>query len=275
MEFIFTGLIGFRQGCIVIQKNNYLTKIMKCGAVAVLITLSNPKVSTGNSAMEVNIQQLTPTDFFPRYPKDSVCPALTSLFGMSADLNGNKRNKLQTGIEGGRKGDVVIAPADGVVIAMWETNLGWGLEWSVLIQHTVSDLKISDEGLIYYSKFDHLRKKDVKHIRANMALKRGHPIGKVDTPGGNPNLPPKIHWAVYEISSTKSSNNKWVKNEFGFDDWQNDKARLIDPLYMMSLHQGKNRHPEVRIEPFTNENDYSQFKGFSYIFECKGPPARG
>lgn len=257
------------------QKNDFLTKAIKFGVVTVFVTLSNLQASKGNSTMENTNQLATTTYLIPRYPKDSVCPALTSLFGESIDPNGNTLSELQSGIEGGRSGDVIIAPADGVVAGMWQTNLGWGLEWSILIRHTADDLNLSDKSTIYYSEFSHFRKIDIDHLELNMPLKRGQNIGKVASRGGNPNLPPKVHWAVYEVSDTKNSTDKWTKNEFGSDVWQNDKARLINPLFMMSLHHGENNPTDVRIVPFKKDYDYSQFKGFSYFFECKGPPAGG
>ena len=214
------------------------------------------------------------TGYFPRYPNDSICPTLTSLYGSSANIDGTKRAKPHVGVDGGRLGDAVIAPADGHVIAIWETNSGWGIEWSVLILHAAADLNLPDKKSIYYSEFSHFRKQDLQHLRIDQTVTRGQPIGRVHYPGGDSKYPAEVHWEVYEVPDVASSKIIWIKNELGFDTWQNDEAQPVDPLYMLSLHQGISRAGEVRITPFTTGNDYSEFKGFSYIFECKGPPDR-
>lgn len=258
-----------------LQKRSILKAAMKWGVISFFLLMVSAQNAIGENSMSSRNQHVSSTGYFPRYPRDSICPTLTSLHGSSANVDGSKRENPHVGVTGGRMGDAVIAPADGHVIAIWETNFGWGIEWNVLIQHAAADLNLSDEKSIFYSEFSHFYKKDLQHLRVDQAITRGQPIGRVHFPGGNPKYHAEVHWEVYEVPDIASSKIIWIKNESGFDIWQNNKARPVDPLYMLSLHQGISSAGEVRIVPFTTGNDYSEFKGFSYIFECKGPPYRG
>ena len=233
----------------------------------------NMTLAPESSAQAIKGYDAIPTGLVPQYPFDSVCPALTSLYGSMTDVDGSKREKPHTGVDGGRFGDVVIAPADGKIIAVWETNHGWGPEWSVLISHTSRDLNLSENDVLFLSEFDHLERKDVAHLRKDNRIKRGQTLGKVRHPGGNPEFPAETHWEVYEVPLSAENNSSWIKNKHGGDIWVNQSARLIDPLYMLSRNQRKNSRGRVDLTPFTKGNDYSAFRGFTYIFECQGPPS--
>jgi len=213
--------------------------------------------------MDIKGYETTPTGLFPRYPRDSVCPALTSLYGSQSN----------TGVGGGRFGDAVIAPADGEIIAVWETDRGLGHEWNLLIAHTSKDVNSSDRASSYLSEFGPFEPKDVKNFRKGVRVKRGQEIGRVRHPGGEENDPAGVRWAVYEIPVASEKDLSWAKNEHGADIWSSSAARLIDPLYMLSRNQRKSSAGPVDLVPFTPGNDYSGFAGFTYVFECKGPPS--
>lgn len=204
-----------------------------------------------------------PTGLIPRYPRDSVCPALTSLYGARSNV----------GVVGGRFGDAVIAPADGEIIAVWETDRGWGREWNLLISHTSKDVNSSDKASSYLSEFGPFEPKDVHNFRNGARVSRGQEIGRVRHPGGKEDYPAGVRWAVYEIPVASGQDLSWTKNEHGADIWSSNAARLIDPLYMLSRNQRKSSAGPVDLVPYTPGNDYSGFAGFTYVFECKGPPS--
>lgn len=221
--------------------------------------------------MDIKGYGAAPTGLFPRYPRDNVCPALTSLYGQMTAVDGSKRDKPHS-VVGGRFGDAVIAPADGEIIAVWETDRGWGTEWSLLISHSSKDVNASDGTLSYLSEFGPLDSSDVRNFSKGARVRRGQKIGRVRHPGGNKKYSAGLHWEVHEVPDAETNNLSWIKNQHGAEVWMNRSARLIDPLYMLSRNQRKSEPGPVDLTPFTMGNDYSGFEGFTYIFQCMGPP---
>ncbi len=86
----------------------------------------------------------TPTILRPVYPSTHACSPITSLYGSWFDLDGTRRDERHTGIDLGELGDIVLAPAAGVVTAIWETDHGWGTDWNVLITHSAADLNLPE-----------------------------------------------------------------------------------------------------------------------------------
>ena len=48
------------------------------------------------------------------------------------------------GVDGGRNGDIVISPADGILLAVWKIGTGREVGWNVLIQHDARDLNLGN-----------------------------------------------------------------------------------------------------------------------------------
>lgn len=213
-----------------------------------------------------------PTGLQPRYPRDSVCPSLRSLHGSSAGAAGALRNERQHGVVGGRFGDAIIAPAAGKIVALWETDTGWGREWAVLMSHSSGDLNTSEAGVSYLSEFNHLEPWDIQDLKIGSRVLRGQKIGVVRYPGGDKDHPAGVWWKVFEAPARAERNLSWVKNRYGGDAWTHDAVRSIDPLFMLSRNQRRSTPGPVDLVPYTKGNDYSGFTGFSYIFECDGPP---
>ncbi len=101
----------------------------------------------------------------PDYPLDRDCSPLTSLFSSWDDVDGTKRSEPHSGVDGGRLGDAILAPAPGVVIAVWRADWGWGLEGALMIRHSREDLGLTGGPDTYYSEFDHLRYDEIRNIR--------------------------------------------------------------------------------------------------------------
>lgn len=232
-------------------------------------------MNTASEGLAIDIKGYgaDPTGLLPRYPRDSVCPALRSLHGSGVGAMGSGQHERQSGVVGGRFGDAVIAPAGGKITALWETDTGWGKEWAVLISHTARDLNASEAGVSYLSEFSHFELWDVQDHRIGSRIRRGQKIGIVRHPGGNKDHPAGVRWQVYEAPVGAARQLRWVGNRYGGEDWVHDAARPIDPLFMLSRNQRKNTAGPVDLVPYTKGNDYSDYIGFTYIFECKGPPA--
>jgi murein DD-endopeptidase MepM/ murein hydrolase activator NlpD len=209
----------------------------------------------------------TPTGLRPLYPADYVCSPLTSLYASWIDLDGSEREEAHTGVDGGRLGDPVLAPARGVVKAAWITDLGWGTEGVILIQHDRKDLNLMGDMPYYYSEFDHLSPDDVARFREGDPIERGQQLGAVSRPGGNTRNLPEVHWEVWEVED--DSNFDWQRNDLGGRYWVNPNGRLIDPLYMLSRQERPSTHLRVLIPPYIKGRDYRKFKGFTYILPCR------
>jgi len=223
-------------------------------------------------AMDIKGYGTDPSGLLPRYPRDAVCPALRSLHGAVAGEEETTKNQRQQGVVGGRFGDAIIAPADGKIIALWETDTGRGSEWAVLMSHASRDLRMSEAGISYLSEFSHLEPWDIQELKLGSRIRRGEKFGVVRYPGGNKDHPAGVWWRVFEAPARAERNLSWVRNRHGGDTWTHDAVRSIDPLFMLSRNQRRDTAGPVDLVPFTRGNDYSDFVGFTYIFECKGPP---
>lgn len=201
----------------------------------------------------------------PVYPQDYECSPLTSLYASWIDVDGTRRTQVHSGVDGGRLGERILAPAPGLVKAVWLANWGWGEEGALLIEHTAAELNIDDGAPLYYSAYDHLRYDDIKHLKVGQKIARGTPLARVHRPGGHTFYLPEVHWEVWEVQADEMT---WVTNRHGGREWRNPHARLIDPLYMLGLHDPPLDGRSVRIVPFEPDADYTRFRGFTYIFDC-------
>lgn len=204
----------------------------------------------------------------PVYPDDKDCPPVTSLFSSWDDLDGSKRDEPHTGIDAGRLGDAVIAPAAGQVIAVWRADWGWGDEGALLIQHSKEDLNLDSGPEFYYSEFDHLRFNDIRRFAKGRRIKRGERLAPVFRPGGDPRWPPEVHWEVWSIEDP--SVTEWRTNEFGRKYWVNKTGHLIDPLSTLALNAPASGDTNVKIPAFDKTKSYGDFRGFTYILACSG-----
>ena len=125
-----------------------------------------------------------PQRLTPEYPLDRDCSPLTSLYLSWDDVDGTKRSEPHSGVDGGRLGDAILAPAAGVVIAVWRADWGWGLEGALMIRHSREDLGLTGGPDFYYSEFDHLRYDEIRNIRVGKRVKRGERLATVNRPGG-------------------------------------------------------------------------------------------
>lgn len=201
----------------------------------------------------------------PVYPKSYDCSPLTSLYASWIDVDGSRRTEVHSGVDGGRLGDRVIAPAPGTVKAVWVANWGWGREGALLLAHTADELNMADGAPLYYTAYDHLRYDDIKHLKVGQKLERGAELARVYRPGGHSFYLPEVHWEVWEVQGDGLT---WVTNRHGGREWRNEHARLIDPLYMLGVHNPPLDGRSVRITPFEPGTDYANFRGFTYIFDC-------
>jgi murein DD-endopeptidase MepM/ murein hydrolase activator NlpD len=209
---------------------------------------------------------VTATGLYPVYPSGYKCSPLTSLYASRIDVDGSRRDETHVGVDGGRLGDDILAPADGVVEAVWKANWGWGEEGSLLIRHTREDLNLDSGPPFYYSEFDHLRYEDIAHFQVGEPIGRGEKIGVVHRPGGKARYLPEVHWEVHEVANVKAI--KWYAGQYGTQVWANNTSQLIDPLYLLSLNATSRSSKGVEIVPFDETADYSQFRGFTYILPC-------
>lgn len=199
------------------------------------------------------------------YPKEFQCPPLTSFYASWTDIDGEQREEIHSGVDGGDIGDWILAPADGTVVAAWRANWGWGWEGALLIRHTPDDTNMPDGPAVIYSEFDHLKYDHIRHIRRGDKISRGQRLARVDRPGGYRFYLPEVHWEVWEADHNRL---RWKKNRHGGFVWINNSARLIDPLYMLGLHSSDEKSRTVEIQPFVPGQDYRDFRGFTYILEC-------
>ncbi|WP_409560556.1 M23 family metallopeptidase [Hyphomicrobium sp. B1] len=205
-----------------------------------------------------------PTGLKPVYPDDFKCSPITSPYATWIDVDGTRRDEVHTGIDAGRLGDWIVAPASGTVRAVWKADWKWGREGALLIRHDRRDVNLSDGPKYYYSEFDHLDFDEIKHLKEGQRVERGERLARVTRPGGNPNYLPEVHWEVWEVDDDQIS---WRPNRYGAEDWWNGTAALIDPLYMLGLNDPP-KDGNVKIVPFVKGRDYAGFRGFTYILQC-------
>jgi murein DD-endopeptidase MepM/ murein hydrolase activator NlpD len=211
------------------------------------------------------------TGLRPSYPKDYACPPLTSTYASWIDVDGSRRKERHSGVDGGRLGDPIVAPAPGTVRRVWMADWGWGREGAVLLRHSREDLHLTDGPLFYYSEFDHLKYSDISNLKEGQRIARGQRLAQVFRPGGKSFYLPEVHFEVYQVGEDKAL--EWRVNARGMEFFTNRTARLIDPLYLLSLEVRPNARLEAPIQPFEPNGDYREFKGFTYFLECqkRGP----
>jgi murein DD-endopeptidase MepM/ murein hydrolase activator NlpD len=202
----------------------------------------------------------------PIYPRNRACPRLTSLYMSMKDVDGSNRDKPHSGVDGGSLGDAIVAPAPGTVVAVWRADWGWGPEGALMIRHSRADLGLNDGPAFYYSEFDHLRYAEIRDIEVGDRVARGEKLATVFRPGGHEKYLPEVHWEVWTVRDDAAT--KWRENKHGADYWVNASARLVDPVYLLSLNAPQRDDGKVEIEPFVKDRDYSHFRGFTYIFPC-------
>ena len=209
---------------------------------------------------------ISETGLSPRYPAGHTCSPLTSLYGSWQDVDGSMRDEVHSGVDGGRLGEPIVAPAPATVRAVWLADWGWGPEGALLLRHSAEDLGL-DEGVDdYYSAFYHLKQDEVRAFKEGQRIERGQLLAHVNRPGGKAIYLPEVHWEVYEVGDDEAT--KWHENERGKGYWTNRTSRLIDPLYLLSRQPGTLDGKTVLIEPFEKGRDYSGYKGFTYILPC-------
>jgi murein DD-endopeptidase MepM/ murein hydrolase activator NlpD len=236
--------------------------------LAATMTFAAAETSARNKGYDIHETGLT-----PRYPSSMSCPPLTSLYASLDDVDGTPRDEPHSGVDGGRLGDPILAPASGRVAALWQANWGWGEEQALLIAHTKKDLAISSPGAVeYLSEFDHLELGEPIGLKRGDSVVRGQRLATVFRPGGEKDYLPEVHWEVWEAPA--NSQLVWSRNKFGGWYWTIDAARLIDPLYMLSLNEKVRHDLAVDIHPYDSQRDYTHYAGFTYIFPCS-PIAAG
>ena len=213
---------------------------------------------------------ISKTGLTPRYPSNSSCSPLTSFYASWDDVDGTRRDEPHSGVDGGRLGDPILSPAPGHVVALWQANWGWGEEQALLFKHTKQELKLGgQQTLVYLSEFDHLNLNEPINLAPGEPIGRGQKLATVFRPGGQNAYLPEVHWEVWEAAA--NSTLTWHQNKFGGRYWTDPSARLVDPLYMMSLNDTLRDDLNVDIHPYNPESDYSRFVGFTYILPCRRP----
>lgn len=225
-----------------------------------------PMVKAKYPGYQLKGYDITATNLKPVYPDHYDCSPLTSLYASWIDVDGTEREEQHSGVDGGREGEPVLAPAPGEVKAVWQANWGWGREGALLIKHRREDLNLDDGPPFYYSAFYHLDFASISHLRPGQPIVRGEVLTHVFRPGGRTEYLPEVHWEVWEV--LHDDRMEWTINEYGGLAWRSRGARLIDPLYMLSLDRGISGDGTVEIQPFVAGRDYSQFRGFTYILPC-------
>jgi murein DD-endopeptidase MepM/ murein hydrolase activator NlpD len=242
-----------------------LREAMAFAVAAILIGTPGKAFSQADSPRKgLDIKK---TALIPRYPVELVCPPLTSFYASWDDVDGTKREEPHSGVDVGRLGDDILAPAPGVVIAVWKANWGWGEEGALLIRHSREDVGLATGPKFYFSEFDHLRYDEIRVLREGVRIERGTPLGTVFRPGGKSRYLPEVHWEVWQVEDEDAT--RWSSNEFGARYWTNKTAHLVDPLYMLSLNGVGSEDGSVDIPVFAGDTSYDGFRGFTYIFSCR------
>jgi hypothetical protein len=242
-------------------------KLMVCAgfAAAYIFCVSVARAQVPHS---INGNDLERTGLIPRYPENSGCSPLTSLYASWDDVDGTERNQVHSGVDGGRLGDTIRSPAPGTIKAVWKANWGWGEDGALLVRHTIDDLTLATGPKYYYSEFDHLKYGQIQSLTEGSKIVRGQKLATVSRPGGNEEYLPEVHWEVWMLAD--DSINTWHTNKYGGRYWTNESAHLIDPLYMLSRNVLPREDGSVDIHPYDAKENYSTYKGFTYILPC-GP----
>lgn len=239
--------------------------ILVIAAAALIVTAMGLSMATKKRKYTAITYEIRASGLVPKYPRTHDCSPLTSLYASWLDVDGGRRDERHSGVDGGRLGDRILAPAAATVIAVWTADWGSGDEGALLLEHSREDLNLTSGPPAYYSAFYHLKMAELGRFSRGHRLARGDLIGHVDRPGGDSSLLPEVHWEVYEVDTP--STLTWHKSTLDRPYWDNAGARLVDPLSLLALH-----NPpvglEVLIQPFEATQDYRSFRGFTYILPC-------
>lgn len=208
---------------------------------------------------------ITETGLTPVYPTNFICSPITSPYATWIDVDGARRDEIHSGVDAGKLGEWIIAPASGIIRAVWKADWQWGSEGALLIRHDRSDVNFPNGSKYYYSEFDHLNFDEIKDFKVGQKVQRGQKLARVSHPGDQSSYLPEVHWEVWEADNDKLS---WRTNRYNAPDWWNESAQLIDPLYMLGLNKPPLDGKSVDITPFVDGHDYSRFRGFTYILPC-------
>lgn len=198
------------------------------------------------------------------FPSNYHCPPITSYFGSMLDVDGSEREEVHTGVDLGNWGDAIIAPADGHVVSVRQTDEGNGPEWTVLFIHTAAEMGLSGSFVIY-SEFYHLDDA-VSHLQRGQAVRRGDKVAIVRVPGGNQNYLPETHWDTYRVPESRVADTYWYDVGGGVLSWSNDAEVLVNPLALMPTIKAPDKRSE--IVPFDASHNYDGFAGFTYPLVC-------
>lgn len=232
---------------------------------------TKPTATQGNTMAQESGDQhkgygINDTGLVPAYPKGFECSPLTSLYASWIDVDGSRREERHSGVDGGKLGEAILAPAPGTVRRVWVADWGQGSEGALLIRHTRADLNLSGGPKYYYVEYDHLKHSDIEGLHEGRKIARGEHIADVFRPGGKSFFLPEVHFEVWEVED--DSKLIWNKNEHGNEYFSNPTARLIDPLYLLSREVLPDESGEVALQPFEPKRDYTTFKGFTYFLPC-------
>ena len=216
---------------------------------------------------ELKGYDIKPTGLTPVFPTGYACSPLTSLYASWIDVDGTRRKEQHSGVDGGRLGDPVLAPATGTVRRAWVADWGWGHEGALLVIYTREDLNLTTGPELYYAAFYHLKYRDISDLKEGQRIARGQRLAKVFRPGGKRMYLPEVHLEVYEV--TNDTEFFWGRMKVGTPYFDNPSAHLIDPLYMLSLEVRPTEDREVLIQPFERGRNYDNFKGFTYFLPCR------
>jgi murein DD-endopeptidase MepM/ murein hydrolase activator NlpD len=234
-------------------------------AALLLVTVAGISMATNKRKHTGNTYGIRATGLVPKYPESHDCSPLTSLYASWVDVDGSRRRERHSGVDGGRLGDRILAPAAGTVIAVWTADWGWGDEGALLIEHAREDLNLTSGPAAYYSAFYHLKMSELGRYSRGQRLMRGSLLAHVDRPGGDDAYLPEVHWEVYEVD--KPADLTWRQSTLDRPYWDNTSARLVDPLTLLAL-ETPHAASEVLIQPYEETRDYKGFRGFTYILPC-------
>lgn len=239
-------------------------------AVLLAVVLITMGLFTTMSRGKVNLRKgydIVETGLFPRYPSGYTCSPLTSLYASMIDVDGSARDSAHSGVDGGQLGDPILAPAGATVEKVWEADWGWGSEGALLLRHTRADLNARGGPPYYYSAFYHLKLEHLAGLADGHKVARGQVLAYVHRPGGKRSYLPEVHWEVYEVDDVATI--EWETNALGRAYWENPEARLVDPLYLLSLEVEPDDDGGVEIQPYEAGRRYDRFRGFTYILPCR------
>lgn len=208
---------------------------------------------------------ITETGLKPVYPTNFKCSPITSLYASWIDVDGSRRDEIHSGIDAGKFGEWILAPASGTIRAVWKADWQWGAEGALLLKHDRRDVNLPNGSKHYYSEFDHLSFDEIKDFKVGQKIERGQKLARVSRPGEQSSYLPEVHWEVWEVGS---DDLVWRKNRYGAPEWWNETAQLIDPLYMLGINNPPKDGQSVLITPFEAGRDFKRFRGFTYILAC-------